>query len=90
MYISEIFLHYFTFSDFSRKLVKNLILDGELFSFFYLIPWPFSLSLRVFIFPNQMDDHGVLLTLQSSISLIKFLAIASSYLSFFKWTKACI
>ena len=89
MCISEFFLHYFTFSDCSRKLLKILLLDGELFSSFDLISWPFSLSLGVSIFPDQMDNQGVLLTLQS-INQIKLLAIASSYQSFFKWTKACI
>ena len=81
MYISELFLHYFTFSDCSRKLLKILLPD--------LISWPFSLSLGVSIFPDQMDNYGFLLTLQS-INLIKLLVIASSYQSFFMWTKACI
>lgn len=89
MYVSELFLHYFTFSDCSRKLLKILLLDGELFSSFDLISWPFSLSLGVSIFPDQMDNYGFLLTLQS-INLIKLLVIASSYQSFFMWTKACI
>ena len=56
MCISEFFLHYFTVSDCSRKLLKILLLDGELFSSFDLISWPFSLSLGVSIFPDQMDN----------------------------------
>ena len=57
MCISELFLHCFIFSDCSRKLLKILLLDGELFSSFDLIPWPFSLSLGVFIFPVKMNDY---------------------------------
>lgn len=86
------FLSLFATLGLLQKTLKSLLLDIELFSSFDLISWSFSLSLdlEVFIFPTTMDDCGVLLTSQSSVNLIRVLAMASSYQSFFQWKKTCI